>query len=205
MLKLLVVDDEAGIREGLALGLGDMFEVSQAADGSAALRAIAEGHPDLVILDQKMEGLSGTRVLEQIQALEPRVPVVMLSAVMDVALAKHSLNLGAQDCVAKPFSLESLRHTLNQVLSRRPQASDDDLPFVLQAAPIMAALDVSPGSLEEGRSGFILRLLSRALEDSEGDLDLAAERLGLEKEEVQRLWQGYTREGSQREGIATTR
>jgi DNA-binding NtrC family response regulator len=195
VLKLLVVDDEAGIREGLALGLGDLFEVSQAADGSAALRAVAEGHPDLVILDQKMEGLSGTRVLEQIQTLQPRVPVVMLSAVMDVALARHSLHLGAQDCVAKPFSLEGLRQTLNIVLSRRPQAEQEHRPFVLQAAPLLAGAGAEAGPLDDKRQTFILQLLGQALEDARGDLDLAAQRLQLDKGDLERLWEAYSREG----------
>ena len=205
MLKLLIVDDEAGIREGLALGLGDMFEVSQAADGSAALKAIAAGHPDLIILDQRMPGLSGTGVLEQIQALQPRVPVVMLSAVMDVALAMHAMRLGAQDCVTKPFSLDTLRNTLSAAMSRRPSQRVDQEPFMLQAASLLAVSTGAGDGFEDSRSAFILRLLSKALLDAAGDFDLAAERLGLKKDEVVRLWQIYSHEGSQREGVAAAR
>jgi DNA-binding response OmpR family regulator len=206
MLKLLVVDDEPGIREGLALGLGDLFDVDQAANGAAALLAIAESRPDLVLLDQKMDGQSGVRVLEQIRCLDQHVPVIMLSAVMDVRLAMHSMRLGAQDCLVKPFSLEQLRTALTGAMRRRPGHEDlDQRPFALQVAPLMAQSDSADGHFDDSRSHFILRLLSKAIEDSEGDLEIAAERLGLEKDELQKIWLSYEREGSAHGGISAAR
>jgi DNA-binding NtrC family response regulator len=202
MLKLLVVDDEAGIREGLALSLGDLFEVTEAADGQSALRAIAEGHPDLVILDQNMAGFSGARVLEQIQGMDQRVPVVMLSASMDLPLAMSSLRLGAQDCVAKPFSVKQLKATLFQALGRRPGAEIEHGPFALQVAQLIRKPQPGVGQLDDSRTSFILRLLQTAVEDAGGDMSLAADRLGLGKEEMDELWRSYSREGRLNDGLS---
>ena len=195
MLKLLVVDDEPGIREGLALSLGDLFEVSQASSGAAAMEAIAADAPDLVLLDQKMDGDCGTRVLEQIHERGHRVPVVMLSAMMDVPLAMHSMRLGAQDCLAKPFSVERLREALTAVLLRRPGTDLHEHPFALQVAQIMAAPHGGPEGFEPGRSAFVLRLVQQALEDADGDLEIAAHRLGLEKEALESLRGSIQRSG----------
>jgi DNA-binding NtrC family response regulator len=201
MLKLLVVDDEAGIREGLALSLGDLFDVTEAADGQSALKAIAEGHPDLVILDQNMEGLSGSRVLEQIHNLDKHVPVVMLSASMDVPLAMSSLRLGAQDCVSKPFSVKQLKATLFQALGRRPGSDLTEGPFALQVAQLIRAPVSGSCQLDDSRTSFILSLLQAALENAGGNLDIAADRLGLGKEEMKELWKSYGQEGRANDGI----
>ena len=184
MLKLLIVDDDSGVREGLALGLSDSFEVGQSAGGSEALKKLQAEHPDVVLLDQNMEGLSGTSVLESISGHSGGPAVVMFSATMDVSLVRRALKLGAQDCVAKPFSLDALREKLESAARSRHRGSQVERPFVVSVVDLLNRKSAAGGSdLEKRRREFAKNLLQEALHDSTGDVERAAARLGMQSEE----------------------
>ena len=78
--KVLIVDDEAGIRDSLRLLLKQNFDVMVAADGEQALGMIQEEPPDLILLDLMMPRLDGMETLKRLREQENRIPVVMLTA-----------------------------------------------------------------------------------------------------------------------------
>ena len=126
MPKLLVVEDEASLAEALEFGLSaDGFEVSSVGDGNAAVDAFDRGHPDLVLLDLMLPGLSGTDVCKHIRSSSD-VPVIILSARDEELDRVLGLELGADDYVTKPFSMRELAARVRAVLRRGRSGEGDD-------------------------------------------------------------------------------
>jgi len=124
--KVLVVDDEAPVRELIELYLNkESFQVIHAADGREALRLNGEHHPDLIILDLMLPGLDGREVCRQIR-VSSRVPIIMLTARSDEVDRIVGLELGADDYVVKPFSPRELVARVKAVL-RRGASRDDEV------------------------------------------------------------------------------
>ena len=118
--RLLVVDDEKNIREGLAAGLElDGHEVVTAADGSEGLKRFLRGDIDLVISDLRMPGLSGTEMLEKIEAEIPGTPVILLTGHGTVETAVEAMRLGAWDFLTKPINIDHLSFLVKQALANR--------------------------------------------------------------------------------------
>jgi two-component system response regulator RegX3 len=115
---VLVVEDEPTVRETLAEALiEDGLQVTTAADGPQALERFRADHPDLVILDLMLPGMSGIEVCRVIRAESP-LPILMLTA-RDSELDKVlGLELGADDYVTKPFSLRELQARIRALLRR---------------------------------------------------------------------------------------
>jgi DNA-binding response OmpR family regulator len=100
---ILVVDDEQYVTKLVERTLEDAgFVVTVANDGNSALAMLAEKKPDLVLLDIRMPGLDGFQVLERIRE-SSNVLVFMLTAVRGETAVEHSLGLGADDYIEKPF------------------------------------------------------------------------------------------------------
>ena len=107
--RLLVVDDEDNVREIIEeyfTSLG--YEVEIARDGAEALRRAAAVRPDAVLLDINMPGVTGDEALNRLHAIDPTVPIVMLTGNADEDVARDLLRRGAMDDVTKPFELETL-------------------------------------------------------------------------------------------------
>jgi two-component system nitrogen regulation response regulator NtrX len=105
-LEVLVVDDEADIRELVAGVLEDEgYAVRSAADSSGALDAIDERRPSLVLLDVWLQGskLDGLQLLEQIKRRDPTLPVLMISGHGNLDTAVAAIREGAVDFIEKPF------------------------------------------------------------------------------------------------------
>jgi two-component system response regulator MprA len=118
-MRLLVVDDEASVREALALVLDlSGFEVTTAVDGREAIRALGSDSPDAVILDVLMPGLDGLEVCRRMRAVGDRTPVLMLTARTEVSERVAGLEAGADDYLAKPFAREELVARLHALLRR---------------------------------------------------------------------------------------
>ncbi len=104
MARILVADDEAGIREFVSDALAlDGHEVAVAADGDAAARALDEHSFDLVFTDLKMPGLDGMSLLRKMRSEQPEVQVIVLTAHGTVATAVEAMKLGAVDYLQKPI------------------------------------------------------------------------------------------------------
>jgi two-component system nitrogen regulation response regulator NtrX len=117
--RILVVDDEAGIRRSLSgVLLDDGYEVALAEDGERALAAIRERAPDAVLLDIAMPGRDGIAVLEELRRTHPGLAVVMMSGHGTIETAVRATQLGAFDFIEKPLSLDKLLLTLRHALEK---------------------------------------------------------------------------------------
>jgi DNA-binding response OmpR family regulator len=116
--RVLVVDDEASIREVVAQYLAlDGFTVAQASDGTEALRLAELQPPDLVVLDLMLPGLDGVEVCRRLRA-RSAVPIVMLTARGDETDKLTGFDVGADDYVTKPFSPRELVVRVRAILRR---------------------------------------------------------------------------------------
>ncbi len=119
-LRVLVVDDEASIRESLERALRlEGFAVETVDGGRAALAAVARQPPAVIVLDVTMPDLDGVSVLRRLRASGIDVPVCVLSARDDVEDRVAGLQAGADDYLVKPFALEELFARLHALLRRR--------------------------------------------------------------------------------------
>ncbi len=120
--RILVVDDEAGIRESLGKILHyEGFEVEQAPDGPTALTLFERQEFDLIFLDIKMPGMDGLELLAHLGEGGHRVPVVIISGHGNVDTAVQATKLGAFDFLEKPLDADRIMVTLRNALSWREQ------------------------------------------------------------------------------------
>jgi two-component system OmpR family response regulator len=117
--KVLVIDDEPGVRELIseALSISEITAV-QAADGLEALSFLRRERFDLLILDINMPKLDGLALLEKLRTEGMSVPVLMLSARADKADINQGLRTGADDYLTKPFSIEELVLRVKAIMRR---------------------------------------------------------------------------------------
>jgi len=117
--RILVVDDEAGIRDLVGSYLrNEGFDVDEAADGEDALVRFAARAPDLIVLDLRLPGLGGLDVLREVRR-SSSVYVIVLTARADETDKLIGLELGADDYITKPFSPRELVARVRAVLRRR--------------------------------------------------------------------------------------
>ena len=115
--RLLIVDDERLIRWSVEQTLAKSgYEVSTASTGEAALAAVREDPPDLVLLDFRLPDIDGLRVLRQIKELSPHIQVLIMTAYADVGTAVEAMKLGAYDYLPKPIDFENLAVTIRNAL-----------------------------------------------------------------------------------------
>jgi two-component system, sensor histidine kinase and response regulator len=127
MLKVLVVDDEPGIRSGIdrilskfTVGYPFMDEdigytVFEASTGEDAIRIFKENPPDIALLDNKLPGMDGIEVLEYIKANQLDIEVMMITSFASLELAVKATNIGAYDFVPKPFTPQELRSSMENI------------------------------------------------------------------------------------------
>jgi len=115
---VLVADDQPAITKLVSITLeADGFRVMTAPDGPTALVQVSEAHPDVLLLDIMMPGMSGIDVLREVRAHHP-VPVILLSARSSTASVSEGLDLGADDYVTKPFHPTELSARVRAVMRR---------------------------------------------------------------------------------------
>jgi DNA-binding response OmpR family regulator len=116
---VLVVDDDPTVSDVVRRYLEHAdCEVTLAADGRAALNAVASRRPDLIVLDLMLPGIDGLEVCRRLREGDPELPIVMLTALGDEADRVVGLSLGADDYVTKPFSPRELVLRIQSVLRR---------------------------------------------------------------------------------------
>ena len=119
MPRILIVDDEQGIRDSLSGILGDEgYATLVAEDGEKATARSKDGGLDLVLLDIAMPGRDGVDVLEELRRTSPELPVVMMSGHGTIETAVRATQLGAYDFIEKPLSVEKLLLTIQNALDR---------------------------------------------------------------------------------------
>ena len=151
-MKILVVDDERAVRESLRRALElEGYEIELADDGIAALEALeANGEPDAMILDVLMPGLDGLEVARQLRRGGSRLPILMLTARVEVDDRVAGLDAGADDYVTKPFALDELLARVRALLRRTHEDGTDK--------PGFADLELDPGTREVTRGGVPIDL-----------------------------------------------
>ncbi|WP_159564169.1 phosphate regulon transcriptional regulator PhoB [Budvicia diplopodorum] len=130
MKRILVVEDEAPIREMISLVLEQNgFDVAQAADIHSAQTRLTEPFPDLILLDWMLPGGSGIQFIKSIkrEALTRQIPIVMLTARSEEDDRVNGLESGADDYVTKPFSPKELVARINAVLRRSSPVIEHEL------------------------------------------------------------------------------
>ncbi len=123
MTKILVVEDEAGLRQGLEINLRmENYETALAADGEEAVRMFHAESPDLVLLDLMLPKKSGFEVLDHIRKLS-KIPVILLTARGQETDKVRGLRGGADDYITKPFGLQELFARIDAVMRRSDATS----------------------------------------------------------------------------------
>ena len=132
MSVILAIEDDPAILRGLADNLRfESYEVLTAADGQAGYALIHEKRPDLIILDLMLPKLSGYEICRKVRAEGIQTPILMLTARGEEADRVLGLDLGADDYVAKPFSIRELMARIRAILRRAqpPKALPAELRF----------------------------------------------------------------------------
>ena len=141
-LSVLVLDDEAALREVLSLRIADWgHDVRAVGDAQSALDALSAARPDVMLCDLVLPGSSGMAVLARVKEQDPSLPVVMMTAHGNIDGAVDAMKSGATDFLTKPLDHEMLRALLDaiagQVRSRRTTQSLDARLDRLGEAPLI--------------------------------------------------------------------
>jgi two-component system sensor histidine kinase/response regulator len=127
VLKVLVVDDEPGIRSGVARILGNFhvtypfmdedysFEVMQAASGEESIEMLEKDKPDIILLDNKLPGMQGVEVLEYIRKKNYDIVVAMITSYASLDIAVRATRDGATDFIPKPFTPQELKSSIENI------------------------------------------------------------------------------------------
>jgi DNA-binding NtrC family response regulator len=178
--RILIVDDDPQIAAGLAAYLDDEWDVKTAGDGRAAVTAFGEFSPDVVLLDVSLPDVSGIDLLHQLKMYAETTAVIMMSGLSTIDRVVESMKLGAETFLQKPFDMETLTATLQQVhrmiatrreliaLRRTDPASVERLPGI---SPSVAHLNdvlsnvarVPSPVLIEGESGTGKGVMARLI------------------------------------------
>jgi DNA-binding response OmpR family regulator len=118
--KILLVDDNADVRQMLSCALRSISEVSEASNGADALRMVGSQRPSLMLLDISMPGMSGIAVLQAALAIDPNLIVLMLTSESDLVVAKKALDLGARAYITKPFDIDVVFSEIRRLLTNFP-------------------------------------------------------------------------------------
>ncbi len=128
--RILVVEDEVKLARFVELELSyEGYQVSVTHDGLSGLTAAREEHPDLVVLDWMLPGLSGVEICRRLRATGDKVPIILLTAKDEVSDRVVGLDAGADDYVVKPFSIEELLARVRAHLRRNQEGDPDVLQF----------------------------------------------------------------------------
>lgn len=129
-LKILVVDDEPGIRSGVARILRNFrvdypfmeeaydFEVFEASTGEMGIEIIESNQPDIILLDNKLPGIQGIEVLEYIKKKQYNIIVAMITSYASLELAVKATTDGAYDFIPKPFTPQELKSSVENITKK---------------------------------------------------------------------------------------
>jgi two-component system alkaline phosphatase synthesis response regulator PhoP len=189
--RILVVEDDRALREGLAMNLRlQGYEVLVAADGEEGMRAAFDSRPDLIVLDIRMPCWTGLEILEELRRRGEGVPVLILSARDTTPDKVAGLNCGADDYMTKPFDLPELIARI-EVMLRRRHSAEESLPVLVY------------GEIAIDRSGRTVTVRGKAVDLSAREFDLLSliaaspEQVFTRQTILERVW-GWDYDGTER-------
>ena len=151
-MRILVVDDDQAVRESLRRALIlEGYDVEMAADGSEALRSLAQSAPDAVVLDLQMPHVDGLEVCRRLRSSGDATPVLMLTARDAIGDRVEGLDAGADDYMVKPFDLAELFARLRALLRRK---TPSDVAEILRFEDL--SLDLMSRTAKRGDRAFPL-------------------------------------------------
>ena len=180
---ILVIDDEAGIRDSLEVLLTlEGYAVKMASDGEQGMRILELENFDLVLLDLALPGLSGMELLPQIKVLQPELPVIMITAYGTVDNVVEAIRAGAENFVQKPWDNEKLLADIRSAIARHKAEEENvqlkrafkqrySFPNIVGKSEIMTRVfdlvaQVAPSRstvLIQGESGTGKELIAKAI------------------------------------------
>ncbi len=159
-VRALIVDDEASLTELLSMAFRtEGWETRTAGDGPAALKAVREFVPDVIVLDVMMPNVDGLEVLKRIRASGNHVPVLFLTAKDAVDDRIAGITAGAEDYVTKPFSLEEVVARMRGIVRRNVVLAADDGPELR-----VGDLTLNEETYEVNRAGTSITLTATEFE-----------------------------------------
>jgi len=169
-LRIVVADDQASVREGLAAMLGmlpGIEVVACAADGEQAIAAVAAWHPDAILLDLRMPVLDGIEATRQLARQHPGVAVVVLTTYDDDTSVLSALRAGARSYITKDASRDDIRRALEAAVAGQAVLDPGVQARLVHAVRprIPQAADLPDGLTE--REGQILILIAEGLSNAE--------------------------------------
>ncbi len=177
-LRVLVVDDDPGMRDGMALSLKRAgFVCEQARSGEDALRMTRPGAFDAVVTDLRMTGMDGLQLTARLKALDPGLPVLLVTAFGSLDTAREAMRLGAFDYLSKPFSPEELVSAVRKAIQSDHHLKAEEpgeAPVILTQDPALAetlalarrAADSRATILIQAESGTGKELLAKLIHSS---------------------------------------
>lgn len=175
--RVLIVDDKTSFCQLLRRVLPPDLEIACAADGQAALDLLEREAFDLVIADLRMPKVDGLELLERVKAKDTTIEVILMTAYGTIPSAVAAMKLGACEYLTKPFETEAAVNAVQQALARRGRVPPEE---ARPPRSYREALDV-----ERGRA--VKSYLANLLLETAGNVTLAAERAGIERESLHRL------------------
>jgi DNA-binding NtrC family response regulator len=123
--KVLIVDDDSGVRELLATVLGDYYDITQAESGAALQKCFTEEQPDVIVLDVNLMDANGLVLLPQIKKRWPDTEVIVLTGLGTIEMAMEAGRLGAYNFLSKPFQNEKLINDVKCAIERKEQNAEN--------------------------------------------------------------------------------
>ncbi len=179
---ILVVDDEAGIRQSFNMILKEEYQILNASSGSEAVDLYQSHAVDLVLLDILLPDVGGLNLLEKFKEIDPTVEVIMVTAVKEVPIAVKAIKLGAYEYIMKPFTVDDILAVIQRALEKRSMLQEitylktelerirpfehmvGEDPKMKKVYDFISTISQSDGTvLIQGESGTGKELVARAL------------------------------------------
>ncbi len=117
MSTIIVIDDDDQLRKSFEkLLIEEGYDVKSAASGEAGLKLVREKVPDLIMLDVRLPGMNGLETFQQIHEIEPKLPVIIMTAFGTTETAIEATKMGAFDYILKPFDIPDMLLVIGQAL-----------------------------------------------------------------------------------------
>ncbi|MCD6219732.1 response regulator [Candidatus Calescamantes bacterium] len=128
--KILIVDDELGVRESLKFILKEKYDIFAFDSGKEAISSFSPGLYDVALLDIKMPEMTGIELLKRLKNIDPEIIVIMITGHGTLETAQAAINLGASGYISKPFDRHDLERMIEENIQKKKKREEDRLKLV---------------------------------------------------------------------------